>query len=394
MSNYPIEWRYGFLKDIAKVISGYAFSSSDFQNSQKQGMPVIRMSDIQNNELNLREAKRVSNYSQSIVEKVQIQQGDLLFGMSGSIEKSVLVGRSVKALLNQRVGALRPIQKNNNFHAFIFQSDVVRNQIKDLAAGGAQLNISSSQVESIKIPIPPLPEQQKIAEILSKIDLSIKHQEEKLKRLKEIPQSMFSDLLSKTKLRYLQLHEIANLERGKFSHRPRNDPNFFNGEYPYLQITQIPKDRLFVRTHKETLNKNGLSVSRLFKKGTLVISIIAQIGEVGILNYDACFPDNLVAIKPKKLSGSNSEYLLFVLRGMRDKIQNLAPQTAQKSINLEILKILEIPFPDLTYQLQISEFLRRHEICIEKLEVKIQKTRLLKYAISQDLLSGNKRVNF
>ena len=352
---FPSDWEIGRVKDYFTLGRGRVISKP-YIRENSGSFPVYSSQSFNNGEMG-----RIDTYD--------FDGSYLTWTTDGAYAGSVFF-REGKFNCTNVCGiclAKDPSVVNTKYAAFYLET-----QAKKHVSYVGNPKLMNNIFAEIPIVLPPLPEQKKIAEILSKIDLLIKHQEEKLKRLKQIPQSMFSDLLSKTKLRYMQLHEIANLERGKFSHRPRNDPNFFNGEYPYLQITQIPKDRLFVRTHKETLNKKGLSVSRLFKKGTLVISIIAQIGEVGILNYDACFPDNLVAIKPKKLSGSNSEYLLFVLRGMRDKIQNLAPQTAQKSINLEILKILEIPFPELPYQRQISEFLLRHEICIEKLEVKKQ----------------------
>ena len=157
MSEFPSEWENGCIGDIAKVISGYAFPSEDFHDNHQEGIPVVRMSDIQNQGLNLGSAKRISNINQEFLRKFQTRQGDLLFGMSGSIDKSTLVLNNQQALLNQRVGALRSIQENGNFHAHIFQSERVKSQILDLAAGGAQLNISAKQVESIRIAIPPLP---------------------------------------------------------------------------------------------------------------------------------------------------------------------------------------------------------------------------------------------
>ena len=196
ISEIPAGWKLGCIGDIAKVVSGFAFSSKDFHNNQQEGIPVIRMSDIQQGCLNLGGAKRVSNYSCQVLKKFQVQRGDLLFGMSGSIEKSVLVKTEEQALLNQRVGALRSLNECNNFHAYAFQSEGVIDQILELAAGGAQLNISAKQVESIVLKIPPLPEQRKIAEILSRIDKRISILRLEKMKLETLKKAVSADLLS------------------------------------------------------------------------------------------------------------------------------------------------------------------------------------------------------
>ena len=196
ISEIPAGWKLGCIGDIAKVVSGFAFSSKDFHDNQQEGIPVIRMSDIQQGCLNLGGAKRVSNYSSQVLKKFQVQHGDLLFGMSGSIEKSVLVKTKEQALLNQRVGALRSLDDCNNFHAYAFQSEGVIDQILELAAGGAQLNISAKQVESIALKIPPLPEQKKIAKILSGIDKRISTLRLEKIKLETLKKAVSADLLS------------------------------------------------------------------------------------------------------------------------------------------------------------------------------------------------------
>ncbi|MBU6339180.1 MAG: restriction endonuclease subunit S [Rickettsiales bacterium] len=161
-------------------------------------------------------------------------------------------------------------------------------------------------------------------------------------------------IAEKTKFPVLQLSEVANLSRGKFSHRPRNDPRFFDGKYPFIQTGDVVKasqTNLQIQ-YSQTLNDLGLSVSKIFDEKIIVITIAANIGDTAILDYPACFPDSLVAIKPKN-KDIKLEYLNIYLRFLKKYLESLAPQAAQRNINLQQLSPTPIAIPPLHIQEQI-----------------------------------------
>ena len=151
------------------------------------------------------------------------------------------------------------------------------------------------------------------------------------------------------------LERAANLERGKFSHRPRNEPRFFGGTHPWIQIEEIEKSTKYIRSWSQTLNDEGLAISRKFRNGTLLVSIAATIGAVGILGFDCCVPDSIVAVTPS--TGFDSEYLYHCLCYLRGHLEDLAPQTAQENINLRILAPLPVPVLPLADQRRIVAYL-------------------------------------
>ena len=151
------------------------------------------------------------------------------------------------------------------------------------------------------------------------------------------------------------LQELAVLERGKFSYRPRNDPRFFGGSHPWIQIAAIERSGKFIRRWDATLNDDGLAVSRKFPKGTVLVSIAATIGAVGILDFDCCVPDSIVGVTPR--AGSDSEFLYHYLGFVRTHLESVAPQSAQKNINLQILAPLPAPRLPLSEQRRIVEYL-------------------------------------
>ena len=95
-----------------------------------------------------------------------------------------------------------------------------------------------------------------------------------------------------------QLEDVADVERGKFAHRPRNEPRFYGGHVPFIQTADVAQANGRIRQHSQTLNDLGLSISRLFPKGTIIVTIAANIGETAIADYPVAFPDSLVGVTP------------------------------------------------------------------------------------------------
>jgi len=153
----------------------------------------------------------------------------------------------------------------------------------------------------------------------------------------------------------IRLDAVADLARGKFSYRPRNDPRFFGGIHPWIQIAEIEASDKYIKQWTQTLNDEGLAISRKFPRGTLLISIAATIGSVGILDFDCCVPDSIVAVMPRK--GINSEFLYHYLGNLRGHLEQIAPQSAQKNINLGILSSLPFPALQLPEQRRIVAYL-------------------------------------
>ncbi|MCA1991964.1 MAG: restriction endonuclease subunit S, partial [Coleofasciculus sp. S288] len=153
--------------------------------------------------------------------------------------------------------------------------------------------------------------------------------------------------------RWVTLKDVARLERGKFSPRPRNDPRYYKGAYPWIQTGDVEAADKYIKTYRNTLNELGLAVSKMFPKGTLIITIAATIGAVGILTFDSCMPDSLVAITPKE-EVSDTEFLYYLLLFLRKEVKARATQSAQANINLELLEPIEIPLPPLAEQKRIA----------------------------------------
>jgi type I restriction enzyme, S subunit len=141
--------------------------------------------------------------------------------------------------------------------------------------------------------------------------------------------------------------ELGNFGRGKSKHRPRNDPSLFDGgTHLMIQTGDVARSKGLIETYTNKYNDFGLSQSFKWPKGTLCITIAANIADSGILNFDACFPDSVVGFIPASMF-DNTSYFEYFVRTAKANLLEFAPATAQKNINLEILTQVLIPLPPL-----------------------------------------------
>ncbi len=140
--------------------------------------------------------------------------------------------------------------------------------------------------------------------------------------------------------------EVGLFGRGKSKHRPRNDPKLFNpGIYPLVQTGEVARANGVISEYHSKYSDIGLAQSKLWPKGTLCITIAANIADAAILGFDACFPDSVVGFVPASEIRDEVEYFLLFMKTARERLLAFAPSTAQKNINLEILQSVLIPVP-------------------------------------------------
>lgn len=153
-----------------------------------------------------------------------------------------------------------------------------------------------------------------------------------------------------------RLDSIATVERGKFSARPRNDPKYFGGETPFVQTGDVAGAQLYLETHSQTLNALGLTVSKVFEEGTILLTIAANIGATAITRMPTACPDSVVGIRPLS-AATDLLWLKYALASKRENLEAQAGQNAQKNINLDVLKPLRIAKPPTEEQRRIGDTL-------------------------------------
>ncbi|WP_300565467.1 restriction endonuclease subunit S [Flavobacterium sp.] len=338
---------------------------------------------------------------------------------------------------------------DNRYLTHFINSPGIRKNIERFQTGTTRKRISRGNLATIKIPIPPLKEQNKIAskidELFSELDkgvASLKHIQNQLKvyrlallknafegkltekwREENKPESTEKllehikierqdyyqqelnewkeivktwDKISKkpekpkhsrfiganveseisilpkipNEWKYSKLGNIGNMGRGKSKHRPRNDVRLFGGDYPFIQTSEVRNSNIVIRKYKKTYSDFGLEQSKLWKKGTLCITIAANIAETAFLGFDACFPDSVVGFIPE--NDISDKFVFHFIEYSKKRIQEFAPATAQKNINLNILDNLYIPLCSAEEQIEIVNYLDSAFSIIDNLENTIE----------------------
>jgi len=188
-----------------------------------------------------------------------------------------------------------------------------------------------------------------------------------------------------------KLSDLGELARGKSKHRPRNDKKLFGGKYPFIQTGEVRAANRIIKKYEQTYSEFGLEQSKLWQKGTLCITIAANIAETAFLGFDACFPDSIVGFSASK--AVLPEYIELFIKSARTKIESYAPATAQKNINLNTLENLIVPYCSLTEQNQIVAILENKltacDQLADELAKQLKQAELLKQAVLKAAFSGS-----
>ena len=147
--------------------------------------------------------------------------------------------------------------------------------------------------------------------------------------------------------------EVGLFGRGKSKHRPRNDPALYeDGTHPFIQTGDVARSGGSIESYSNLYNDVGLAQCAMWPAGTLCITIAANIADSGVLKFDACFPDSIVGLIVHD-SLEDARFFEYFLRTAKADLHEFAPSTAQKNINLGILKEVLIPLPPLAEQRRI-----------------------------------------
>lgn len=154
----------------------------------------------------------------------------------------------------------------------------------------------------------------------------------------------------------LKLTDVGSLQRGKSKHRPRYAFHLYNGKYPFIQTGEVRESRKYISEFKNTYSEAGLAQSKLWPKNTLCITIAANIAELGILKFDACFPDSVIGFIPDK-NKSNLDFVYYTLCHFQRELKHLGEGSVQDNINLGTFNDIKFMFPSLAEQKAIASVL-------------------------------------
>lgn len=354
------KWKRVALSEVCKTTSGGtpSRSKSDYYGGT---VPWVKSGELEDYFIYTTEETITDEAVQKSSAKI-FPEGTLLIALYGATVGKLGILK-LDAATNQAVCAIFPGENIDRDYLYFYLLSQ-RASLIESGAGGAQPNISQDIIRRLEIPLPPLEEQRRIAAIARKCD--------HLRRTRRFTQQlsntylqsvflkMFGDPLTNPKQWEIgKLSDLGILDRGVSKHRPRNDPKLLGGIYPLVQTGDVSNSQGYIKSYKQTYSQLGIEQSKIWPRGTLCITIAANIAKTGVLTFDACFPDSVVGFTPNEKA--NTEFIQCWFSFLQKILEEIAPESAQKNINLEILRNLDIIIPPMQLQEKFASVVSRHE---------------------------------
>jgi len=273
------------------------------------------------------------------------EPGDVVIGIRASIGDKVLADKIY--CLGRGVAGLRAGPSVSPRYLWHWVTHAAPT-LSAKGRGATFLQVNKNDIAELEIPLPPIDEQRRIASILDAADALRTKRRQALAKLDTLTQAIFIDMFgdpvtNPKRWTTVALSEFGDLDRGVSKHRPRNDPDLLGGRWPLIQTGDVANSGGYIRTFTATYSDLGLAQSKIWPTGTLCITIAANIAKTGILTFDACFPDSVVGFTSQE--DHRAEYVRAFMRFLQPVLELQAPESAQKNINLKVLRCLEIPVP-------------------------------------------------
>ncbi len=380
LDELPAHWEVRPLKRLLVEPLKYG-ANEPGQYSDHTDPRYIRITDI-SEDGRLRDDS-FRSLPKEIAEPYLLTGGDILFARSGATVgktfqyrpnwgKAAHAGYLIRARFNKT--AIEP-----DFIEYYTQSQIYRDWILGISIQATIQNVSAERYGGLRIPLPPLSEQRAIVRYLDHVDRRIHRYIDAKRKLIDLLEEEKQAIINQAVTRGLDpnvrlkssavgwlgdvpehwevapLNRVSAILRGKFTHRPRNDPSLYDGAYPFIQNGDVASASKMIMSYKQTLNEKGLAVSTMFPSGTLVMTIAANIGDVAILDFNSCFPDSIVGVIPSK--NIYRDHLYYLFRAMKREFIREAPVNTQGNLNVDRIGSRKVVLPPFPEQIAIVDYL-------------------------------------
>jgi type I restriction enzyme S subunit len=430
----PEDWEWLKSGSVIKLFGGAAFKSSD---SQDNGVKWLKIANVGINEIKW----DILDYLPEIVardfEKYLLVKGDIVMALTRPILSGKLkiarITETDESLLNQRVAKLETRKDNSQlFCYYLVQTPYFIHSLESAMAGTDPPNLGNKDFYNIPIPLPPLPEQQKIAEILSTWDTTITELDQLIAAKKQLKKGLMQQLLTGQK-RFPEFlpkedkktKESPSLEEGRVrdGSKPgykqtklglvpedwevtrfedcvkkilgggtpsRENVDYWNGDIPWCTVKDLVGVKL--TQTQESITNLGLdnSSANLIPKNTLILATRMAVGKVVWFNKDVAINQDLKALILKH--GVDRGYVYYLLDLNKPRLEGLSVGSTVMGLGLNDLRKLSIQLPALPAQQKIAATLSAIDDEIQALETQKTAYQTQKKGLMQVLLTGRVRV--
>ena len=399
----PNGWVEKPLKDICKKTISYGIVQTG--ENIGNGIPCVRVVDLSKNTLNPNEMIKTSDEIHQSYKKTILCEGELMIALRGEIGLvKKVTPELIGANITRGLARLSPIKSvDSDYLLWTLRSNKIKNELARKSGGSALQEIALGSLRKVVLPIPPLPEQRKIAKILSTWDQAIATTERLIATSQQQKKALMQQLLTGKK-------RLVNPETGKvfegdweevaisstakcFSGGTpsRTKDEYYGGSIPWITSGKL-NDR-FVESVNEYITESGVtnSSAKYIKQGAILVAMYgATAGKVAINRLEnATINQAILALEIKK--NYSNIFFFYLLEKEMEKALKLV-QGGQPNLNASIIKGIKITLPALKEQQKIASVLTTADQEIELLEAKLAHLKDEKKALMQQLLTGKRRV--
>jgi len=283
---------------------------------------------------------------------------------------------------------------------YLLSSRSYKTRIKELATGtsGSMKNIAKDSLLAMPIAYPPPLEQRAIAEALSDVDGLLGGLDRLIAKKRDLKQAAMQQLLTgQTRLpgfhgewEVKRLGELA--EMGSGGTPTTSVPAFYDGDIPWVSISDMTKEGKIIVATDRNLSRAGFAscAAQMFPNGTVLYAMYASLGECSIAGIPLCSSQAILGIRTRSIL--NNDFLYYYLTSLKPIVKSLGQQGTQANLNKGMVQDFRLHLPPLPEQTAIATVLSEMDGELGKLEQRREKTRALKQAMMQELLTGRTRL--
>lgn len=392
----PESWVEVFLPQICELIGGGTpeRSKADYFGGS---IPWVTPSDV-------------TKLDGFILDVTQVTLTDE--GLKASPAKVVPAGSvlmATRVAVGKAVIAAQNMATNQDFTSLVIDRSIVASEylvraivsraglLESQSQGSTIKGIPRSTVARLKIPLPTLPEQQRIVDVLRQTECLSKNRSDTHATIdvltREYYAKLFGDVFINDKSwSTAKLGRISDIVRGS-SPRPQGDPRLFGGTVPRLMVSDLTRDGLWVDATTDSLTVEGAKSSRPMPAQSVVMAVSGAPGLTAILNHDACIHDGFVGLRDLH-TDLLPEFVAFTLNLLRAKNDQQAVGAVFRNLTTDQVKAISIPLPPIELQQQFQAFLLQVKKVQHKIDRSDEILRQLMYTVSIEAFSGELTANW
>lgn len=298
-------------------------------------------------------------------DKIVMHEGDVLFGKRNAyLRRAAIAPHDGAFSAHGMIFRPREAVVDKDFFPLFIASDYFFDTAIRISVGSLSPTVNWSDLKNQEFELPDLDTQRKLAKVLWSLNDTKEAYKKLIAATDELVKSQFIEMFgdpaeNPNGYPIEKLASVGELNRGVSKARPRNNPALLGGPYPLIQTGEVTAAELYIDHYENTYSELGLAQSKMWPKGTLCITIAANIAQTAILGFEACFPDSVVGF----VSGERvTQIYIHYWFGFFQKIlEEQAPQVAQKNINLKILSELDVMVPPMELQQQFIRLVEQSD---------------------------------